>query len=99
MPHLMHSGQQRLYYDHPGFDIRDMTSLPVGCLVTEILLKVALNTIKQQQQQHQKKDIAILTYTRHISLSFIILFKTVSHNVVHLTLIENRAHNISGDKY
>jgi hypothetical protein len=25
--------------------------------MTEILLKVALNTIKQQQQQHQKKDM------------------------------------------
>jgi hypothetical protein len=45
MPHLMHSGQQRLYYDHPGFDIRDMTSLPVGCLVLSSRLPMGNLTV------------------------------------------------------
>jgi hypothetical protein len=64
---------------YPSFDVGDLREVG-GFLrvlrfpppMTEILLKVALNTIKQQQHQHQKKDIAILTYTRHIFLSFII---------------------------
>jgi hypothetical protein len=52
--------------------------------ITEILLKVALNTIKQK-----------IIRQMFVQLSNF----TLSHNVVHLALIEIRTHNISGDRH
>jgi hypothetical protein len=56
--------------------------------ITEILLKVALNTIKQTN-----KTNIIIVSSKHWQLW------TLSHSVVRLAQIEIRTHNFSGDRH
>jgi hypothetical protein len=73
--------------------------------ITEILLKVAINTIKQTYLDRRfrvAECLSLLTSDGLLSKKWIrahFNIKGISHNVVHIVLIEIRTHNISGDRH
>jgi hypothetical protein len=72
--------------------------------ITEILLKVVLNTITNQPHwltQHQILSKAWISYVLSLGLHRPVAshWQTLSHNVVHLALIEIRTHSPTGDRH
>jgi predicted benzoate:H+ symporter BenE len=60
--------------------------------IAEILLKVALNTIKQTNKQ-----TSLIGY--YFEFYYTACFLSFSYNVAHFALIDIRTHNISGDRH
>jgi hypothetical protein len=66
--------------------------------IVEILLKVALNTIKQTNNIF-RQEIYLFEIWAFFIWSSQVTDKLHQHNVVHFALFEIRTHNISGDEH